>query len=57
VGLRRVSHRAATMRVMPRREGPTKRIEQLRGELEAEGKIPSKQEDPSPEPAWKVSTK
>jgi hypothetical protein len=43
---------------MPPRQGPLRRIEQLRRELEAEGKIATPEaEDPEPEPIWRSSTK
>jgi hypothetical protein len=42
---------------MPPRQGPLRRIEQLRRELEAEGKLgKSELKDAAPKPAWKSST-
>lgn len=43
---------------MPQREGPTRRIEQLRRQLEAEGVLSTPEPDDTPaEEAWKVSWK
>jgi hypothetical protein len=43
---------------MPTRQGPLRRIEQLRRELEAEGKVTTPEaEVPMPEPIWKSSNK
>jgi hypothetical protein len=42
---------------MPPRQGPLRRIEQLRHELEAEGKLTAETERTSTEPAWKSSSK
>jgi hypothetical protein len=42
---------------MPQRQGPTRRIEQLRRELEAERVLAAPEPDGTPaEPAWKSST-
>jgi hypothetical protein len=42
---------------MPPRQGPLRRIEQLRRELEAEGKLAPETEQPPDEPAWKTLSK